>query len=105
MISGQLSLAFTASFPGLRRFWQRRYYDFNVYSAQKIREKLDYIHTNPVKRKLVMHPKDWPWSSWAFYATGEQGVVKVEPTGEERRRKGSLRTAEREEPTLCQNRK
>jgi putative transposase len=62
----QLSLAFTDSVPSLRRFWQRRYYDFNVYSAQKLREKLDYIHANPVKRRLVMHPKDWPWSSWAF---------------------------------------
>jgi hypothetical protein len=76
-----------------------------VYSAQKIREKLDYIYTNPVKRKLVMHPKDWPWSSWAFYARGEQGAVKVEPTGEQRQREDNPRTAEKEEPTLCQNRK
>jgi putative transposase len=82
--SGQLSLAFPASCAELRGFWQRRYYDFNVYSAQKMREKLDYIHTNPVKRKLVMHPKAWPWSSWAYYARGEQGVVMIEPTGEER---------------------
>jgi putative transposase len=66
--SGQLSLAFPASCAELRGFWQRRYYDFNVYSAQKMREKLDYIHTNPVKRKLVMHPKAWPRSSWAYYA-------------------------------------
>jgi putative transposase len=64
-VSGQLSLAFPESFAGLRRFWQRRYYDFNVYSARKIREKLDYIHTNPVQRKLVLHPSDWPWSSWS----------------------------------------
>ena len=85
-VSGQLSLNFRVSFIGLRRFWQRRYFDFNVYSARKIREKLDYIHTNPVKRRLVVHPKDWPWSSWGFYATGEQGVVKIEPTGEERHR-------------------
>jgi putative transposase len=88
-VSGQLSLAFPASCAELRRFWQRRYYDFNVYSAQKIREKLDYIHSNPVKRKLVMHPKDWPWSSWACYARGEQGVVRIEPTGEEQRREES----------------
>jgi putative transposase len=59
-VSGQLSLAFPESLAGLRRFWQRRYYDFNVYSARKIREKLDYIHTNPVQRKLVLHPRDWP---------------------------------------------
>jgi putative transposase len=104
-VSGQLSLAFPVSFAGLRRFWQRRYYDFNVYSSQKVREKLDYIHTNPVKRRLVMHPKDWPWSSWAFYARGEPGVVKVEPTGEERQRENGLRTTEGKEPTLCQNRK
>jgi putative transposase len=80
-VSGQLSLAFPLSVAGLQHFWQRRYYDFNVYSAQKIREKLDYIHTNPVKRRLVEHPKNWPWSSWAFYATGKQGPVKIEPTG------------------------
>jgi putative transposase len=103
--SEQLSLVFPVSYAGLRRFWQRRYYDFNVYSGQKIREKLDYVHTNPVKRKLVTHPKDWPWSSWAFYARGEQGVVKIEPTGEERQRGENPRTAEGEEPTLCKNRK
>ena len=31
------------------------------------KEKLDYTHRNPVQRKLVLHPKDWPWSSWAHY--------------------------------------
>ncbi len=75
----------------------------NVYSAQKIREKLDYIHTNPVKRRLVMHPRDWPWSSWGFYATEEQGVVRVEPTGEERQREESppfAKTAKGRAPSL-----
>ena len=84
---GQLSLEFPVSIAELRRFWQRRYYDFNVYSAEKLREKLDYIHANPVKRGLVKHPKDWPWSSWAFYATGVQGVVTIDPTGGELKRK------------------
>jgi putative transposase len=55
----------------LRRFWQRRYYDFNVYSEKKLREKLDYMHMNPVREKLVGHPRDWPWSSWTFYERGE----------------------------------
>jgi REP-associated tyrosine transposase len=31
-------------------FWQRRYYDFNVYSQRKHIEKLRYMHRNPVKR-------------------------------------------------------
>lgn len=64
---GQLSLRFGDPPDGLRRFWQRRYYDFNVYSRAKIMEKLHYMHANPVKEGLVQHPGDWPWSSWCFY--------------------------------------
>src|ERR1035437_7574075 len=30
-------------------FWQPRYYDFNVYRGQKLMEKLDYMHNNPVQ--------------------------------------------------------
>lgn len=67
---GQLTLHFPEG-AELRRFWQRRYYDFNVYSEKKLREKLDYMHMNPVREKLVQHPRDWPWSSWTFYERGE----------------------------------
>ena len=67
----QRSLEFPRAERGLRRFWQRRYYDFNVYTERKLREKLDYIHVNPVREKLVQHPRDWPWSSWPFYERGE----------------------------------
>lgn len=58
-----------------------RFYDFNVWSKKKVREKLDYKHTNPVARKLVDHPKDWPWSSWSFYAKGEAGLVRIDAIG------------------------
>ena len=43
--SAQLSLAFAASTDS-RAFWQRRFYDFNVWSDRKVREKLDYMHSN-----------------------------------------------------------
>jgi putative transposase len=68
--AGQQPLRFPEE-TELRRFWQRRYYDFNVYSENKLREKLDYMHMNPVREKLVSHPRDWPWSSWTFYEQGE----------------------------------
>lgn len=48
------------------RVWQRRFYDFNVWSESKRLEKLQYMHGNPVERKLVESPVDWPWSSWRF---------------------------------------
>jgi hypothetical protein len=59
-------------------FWQRRFYDFNVWSDKKLKEKLRYMHRNPVDRKLVQHPQDWPWSSWSFYAKGEQGLIRID---------------------------
>lgn len=61
-----------------RPFWQRRYYDFNVQTDAKHREKLDYMHLNPVRRGLVCNPGDWPWSSFRHYATGEAGRIEIE---------------------------
>ena len=60
-----------------RHFWMKRYYDFNVYSEQKIAEKLHYMHQNPVVRGLVGRPEQWWWSSFGAYAFGEAGIVKV----------------------------
>jgi len=61
------------------RFWQFRFYDFNVWSQKKKIEKLQYMHMNPVKRGLVSHPKDWLWSSFSFYAEGQKGLVRIDP--------------------------
>jgi putative transposase len=55
-------------------FWQRRFYDFNVWSAKKRIEKLNYMHRNPVKRGLVAEPQMWPWSSYRFYQYGEKSA-------------------------------
>jgi len=37
--------------------WQRRFYDFNVWSARKRVEKLLYMHRNPVRCGLVAEPE------------------------------------------------
>lgn len=74
------------------RFWQTRYYDFNVRSPEKRIEKLKYVHRNPVKRGLVAQPEDWPWSSYRHYATGVDGVVEIEsPMAAWKRRQSNLR--------------
>ena len=38
--------------------WQPEYYAFNAYSETKVREKLDYMHNNPVKAGLVSKAVD-----------------------------------------------
>jgi putative transposase len=78
----QMLFAFSKGDRNLSRFWQPRFYDFNVWSAKKVGEKLDYMHANPVSRGLVKHPKDWPWSSWSFYAKQETSLVRIDPVGQ-----------------------
>jgi len=55
------------------RFWQARFYDFNVWTEGKRIEKLRYIHRNPVERGLVSSPEQWRWSSFRWYLYGEAG--------------------------------
>jgi putative transposase len=76
----QMRLPFREGEAGLPRFWQPRFYDFNVYSAKKIREKLEYLHANPVKRGLVRNPSDWLWSSFLSYEKGEGGLAPIDFT-------------------------
>jgi putative transposase len=77
--AAQLSLAFEDAAESLPRFWQRRFYDFNAWSLKKRVEKLHYMHMNPLKGKLVDHPRDWPWSSFSFYSNLKQGLIRVDP--------------------------
>jgi putative transposase len=79
----QLRLRFAESDERLPQFWQRRFQDFNVWSHKKKVEKvekLNYMHMNPVKRALVTRPKDWPWSSYSFYANGHPGLIRIDAT-------------------------
>ena len=60
------------------RFWQPRFYYFNVWSAKKRREKLEYMHRNPITRRLVKDPKDWVWSSYSSYSGKGTPVLEID---------------------------
>ena len=79
----QTSKGFSSEKADMDVFWQRRFYDFNVWSAQKVKEKLAYMHANPVKRNLVEPPKDWPWSSWSYYAFRAEGLILIDSVKKE----------------------
>src|SRR5271154_3464163 len=67
-VSRRLTIA--GEFSG--RFWQSRFYDFNLWSPQKEVEKLNYMHRNPVVRGLVASPEDWPGAATAPTRTERQ---------------------------------
>jgi len=54
------------------RFWQRDPLAIHMDSKEKLEQKLDYIHSNPLQEKwsLVAQPEDYFWSSANFYETG-----------------------------------
>jgi len=60
-------------------FWQRRYYDFNIRTPEKLDEKLTYMHYNPVKKGLAANPEDYIWSSAPWYYRQRSVGVKIEP--------------------------
>ena len=66
----QVAYLTVAERPGTTtfRFWQEGPgYDRNLWSADKIREFVDYVHENPVKRHLCAAAEEWRWSSWRVY--------------------------------------
>jgi len=66
---------------GSKPFWKPRGYDFNVIDEATVREKLDYLHANPVRRGLVKQSENWPWSSYRFYELGDASPVEMDWDG------------------------
>lgn len=61
------------------RFWQRGGgYDTNLWSPRRIRDKIAYIHDNPVRRGLCERPEDWPWSSARAYQDRAAGPLRLD---------------------------
>jgi REP element-mobilizing transposase RayT len=50
--------------------WQREYFDHVLRSDEKIREKVEYICQNPVRKGLVENESDYPWL-WREWVEGE----------------------------------
>jgi putative transposase len=58
-------------------FWLTRYYDLNVFTHNKLIDKLHYMHMNPVVRGLVSSPENWPHSSYRHYFLEESSPVQI----------------------------
>jgi putative transposase len=52
------------------RYWQEGPgYDRNLQTPVAVQSAIDYLHQNPIRRKLCMSARDWRWSSSRFYAS------------------------------------
>ena len=57
--------------------WQEGMHPEELYSRDFTRQKLDYIHNNPVVAGFVYEPQHYVYSSAIDYYTGQKGLVKV----------------------------
>lgn len=63
-----------------RLFWQSGGgYDRDIYTPQALLAMIDYLHANPVRKGLVERPRDWWWSSAAWFDDGSEIPLKVDP--------------------------
>lgn len=58
------------------QFWQQHNHPIELNSARKVKQRLHYIHQNPVKAGFVHKPEEWQYSSAKDYA-GETGLIPV----------------------------
>ncbi len=62
----------------VHRVWKERARGEPIYSDKVMKQKLDYIHMNPVKRGLVKNPEDYPYSSFRNYYLNDHSVIEVD---------------------------
>ncbi len=60
------------------KFWQPKYFSFEIESRRKLEEKLNYMHLNPVRSGLVDKAVEWKWGSARWYENGRSVGVPIE---------------------------
>lgn len=52
--------------------WQEGSHAEAIFSERFARQKIDYIHLNPVRAGMVRSAEEWPYSSASAYLLGEE---------------------------------
>ena len=60
------------------QFWKQDYHPIELNTAEKLKQRLDYLHENPVRSGLVWEPWHYKYSSAIDYYTNEHGLLKIE---------------------------
>jgi len=60
------------------KVWRNGYYPIGIRSDWFFRQKLDYIHLNPVRKGFVRRPEDWQYSSARDYIIGPSGILELD---------------------------
>ncbi|MBF0493664.1 MAG: transposase [Candidatus Omnitrophica bacterium] len=78
MIKGDLARRFNRMNNIIGPVWQKRFYDEGIRSETMLLNKMEYIHNNPVKHKLVMDLNHYPHSSYHHYYKKNCSVLHID---------------------------
>jgi REP element-mobilizing transposase RayT len=74
----KLKLSETRETGQTHAVWMKEFSAIDIWSRKFIRQKLQYIHENPVRARLTDHPAKWRWSSYRAYLPHKPGEVPIE---------------------------
>ncbi len=57
--------------------WQESFHPQEIISMHMLKQKIQYIHYNPVRKNLVNKPHDWKYSSAMDYISGKKGLLDI----------------------------
>lgn len=60
------------------KVWQDDYWDKLVFTEQFLRQKLNYIHRNPIRAGLVEDLNDYPYSSYHNYVHNDHSLIEID---------------------------
>ena len=61
-----------------KKVWQDSFWDQVIISDKFMREKLNYIHMNPVRAGLVDEPGKYPYSSYRNYEFDDNTLIEID---------------------------
>ena len=60
------------------KVWQDEFHPEMSFNEEVLKQKMEYVHMNPVRKELVLEPEKWLYSSASFYADGPMGPVAID---------------------------
>lgn len=61
------------------RLFQKGRYDFEIMSEEKLLEKIEYMHRNPIRAGLVLEMEEYRFSSARNYVLDDDSLIKLDP--------------------------
>ena len=60
------------------KVWQDSFWEQSIYTEKFLKQKLDYIHLNPVRAGIVEAAADYPYSSYRNYYLGDNQLIEID---------------------------